>query len=72
MSGSRFISPQSCVFLVILVRQLSLSYDIITLSRILNKVNLMEKGQFRGHQKATYLASNCVKFGMSQVTFLHT
>ena len=58
MSGSRFISRQSCVFLAILVRQVSLSYDVITLSRIVNKVNLIEKGQFRRPQSLTYLASN--------------
>ena len=30
-----------------------------------NKVNLMEKGQFRCHQTLTYLASNSIKPGMS-------
>ena len=57
--------PSKSRFLVILVRQVSHSHDVITLSRIVNKVNLMEKGQFRGPQMATYLALNFVKFGMS-------
>ena len=50
--------------MVILVRQVSFSYDVITLSRFVNKVNLMENGQFRGPQSLTYLASSSINLGM--------
>ena len=52
------------------MREVSLSYDVITLSRFVNKVNLTGKGQFRGPQSLTYLASNSIKLGMHLFTTL--